>query len=255
MPDHRTADNDSYPWDVRESVLDSGRFSALALREWQRSLDLNAQVVESERRRNVDVHTITTSQCRDVGPLIELARWEEAEQLLARCQQVFEDQTDMAMLARLVGARAELEARRGHKEAAAGQGRTALRLFYAHANPEDIAIGHWNLGGYLGKLGGARAEELAHKLASALIFRCTGLDYNLEQAVRELADELRKDGGTRNLPAAATQVIEVAELTEEVRLGALLNTLQSDPYALQKALAEIIRDVASAADPSAEKPG
>lgn len=255
LPDHPDDDQDSSPWDVRESVLDGGRSSAFDLGELQRSLDLNAQVVESERRRNADVYTVATTQLYDVAPLVELERWEEAEQLLARCQQVFEDHDDMTGLARLVHARAEIEARHGHKQAAADQGRNALRMFYDYATPEDIAIGHRNLAGYLGKLGGARAEELAHKLAGMLIFRCTGLDYNLEQAVRELAGELRQDGGTENLPAAVTQVIEFAELTGEVRFGALLNTLQPDSHALQEALTEIIRDVASGADPAAGEPG
>jgi hypothetical protein len=46
------------------------------------------------------------------------------------------------------------------------------------------------------------------------------------------------------LPATVAQVVLTAELTEGVRLGALLAALQPDPQAVDAALAEILRAAA-----------
>jgi hypothetical protein len=198
---------------------------------------------------------ITVSRFRDVGPLVELGRLEEAERLLAECQRVFEDHADMTLLARVFNARAGLEAAFGHGRAAADLGRTALRMFYARPEPEDIAIGHYDLAVFLGTLGGDRAGQRAHWLAGALIFRLTGMDHYLKDTVRGLADELRKDGDAEGLPSTVAQVVAVAEQTEGVRLGVLLKTLQPAPQALEEGLAEILREAASATDPSTGEPG
>jgi hypothetical protein len=52
------------------------------------------------------------------------------------------------------------------------------------------------------------------------------------------------------LPVTVAQVIETAELTEGVRLGALLAALQPDPQAVEAALAEILRAAAAPETPA-----
>jgi tetratricopeptide (TPR) repeat protein len=239
-----------HPWNVREAILDTGWFSALATGDWQRCLDLNAEVAASVRQRGAGVHEVTRTRFNDAGPLTRLGRVEEAGRLLAECQRVFEDHADTPMLARVLTARASLEAALGRWPAAADLARAALRLAYARPEPRDIAIGHHNLSNHLGHLGGDRAGQRAHRLAAALIFRLSGMAHDLADTVRDLAAELRGGDPAAQLPATVAQVVATAELTEGVRLGALLAALQPDPRTVEDALAENLRAAAAPETPA-----
>src|SRR5262249_51688634 len=118
------------PWNVRETVINTGNASALAMGEWALWLELNAGIVASIRQRGAGVHEVTRFRVNDAGPLIRLGRLAEAGQLLAECQRVFEDYADTARLARVLSIRADLEAELGRQGAAADLERAALRLFY-----------------------------------------------------------------------------------------------------------------------------
>jgi hypothetical protein len=119
--------------------------------------------------------------------------------------------------------------------------RAALRLSYARPEPQGIAASHRNLAIYLGRLGGDRAGQRAHRLAAVLIWRLSGMTHNLAESVRTLAVELRGEDSATRLPATAAQVVATAELTEGVRLDTLLAALQPDPRAVEDALTEILR--------------
>ena len=137
-------------------------------------------------------------------------------------------------------------------QAAADLERAALRLRYARPEPRDIAIGHHNLATYLGRLGSDRAGQRAHRLAAALIYRLTGMAHDLADTVRVLAAELRADGGAEpSLPSTVAQVVALAERTEGVHLAALLAALESDPAAIESALAEILTAAATPPDEDA----
>jgi hypothetical protein len=247
LPD-RPADNETVvPWHVREAILGTGYISALAVRDLQRCLDLNAEITASMRRRGAGVHEVTRTRFDAAAPLIGLGRLAEAERLLDDCQWVFEDHADTTMLARVFGTRASLVAVLGHWQAAADFARIALRLRYARPEPEDIAIGHYNLASYLGRLGGNRAEQRAHRFASALVFGLAGMGHDLDDTVRALADELGEDDDAVGLPSTVAEVVAIAGLTEGVRLGDLLAALQPDPWIVEDALAEILRAAAESA--------
>ncbi len=190
------------------------------------------------------MHEVTGTRFNDAWPLIELGRLGEAGRLLAECQRVFEDHADTPRLAVVLGTRAILENKFGRRLAAADLARTALRLGYARPEPRDIAVGHHNLAIYLGELDADRAGQRAHRLAAALIRQLSGMAHDLADTVRALAAELRGDDPAVQLPATVAQVVATAELTEGVRLGALLATLQPDPQAVEAALAEILRTAA-----------
>ena len=66
------------------------------------------------------------------------------------------------------------------------------------------------------------------------------MTHALADAQRELAADLR-DGPGPDLPATLAAVIQVAELTDGVRLADLIADLQPDPQAAEQALAEILR--------------
>ena len=189
------------PWNVRETILDTGRASALATGDWQRCLDLNAEIVASERQRGAGEHEVTRTRFNDAAPLIRLGRLGEAGRLLAECQRVFEDHADTPRLARVLSTRASLEDELGHRQAAADLARAALRLSYARPEPRDIAIGHHNLANLPGAAGGDRAGQRAHRLAAALIFRLSGMAHDLADTVRVLAEELRGGDPAARPPA------------------------------------------------------
>lgn len=246
----RPAGNETFsPWYVRETtILGASHASALALEQWQQGLDLNAEILTSRRLRGADPHEIARTRFNDAWPLIRLGQLAEAGQLLRACQQVFEDHRDTAMLAMVLGARADLEDVLGHPESAEGFAQSALRLGYARPDPRAIATCHHNLARYLRKAGGDPAGQRAHQLASALICQLTGMTHDLARSQRALATELHKGPGAvvGRLPATLAETIQVAEQTDGVRLGKLITALQPDARAAEEALAQILR---TAVDP------
>ena len=128
LPARPAASETVAPWNVRETILDIGRSSALATGDWQRCLDLNAEIAASQRERGAGVHEVTRTRFNDAGPLIRLGRLAEAGRLLADCQRVFEDHADTTTLATVLSTRADLEDALGHRQAAADLERAALRL-------------------------------------------------------------------------------------------------------------------------------
>jgi tetratricopeptide (TPR) repeat protein len=237
----RPADTEAViPWNVRELILSVGHTSALATRDWQRCLDLNAEVVSSKRERGAGVHDVTRTRFNDAPPLIQLGRVVEAGRLLADCQRVFEDHADTAALATVLSTRAGLEDKLGRRQAAADLERAALRLYYARPEPQDVAISHHNLAVYLGRLGVDRTGQWAHWLTAALIYWLAGMAHDLAATVSSLAGELRADDGGEALPSTVAEVAAVAQLTEGVRLSELLAALQPDPRVVEAALAEIL---------------
>jgi hypothetical protein len=244
LPARPAADDPVSPWNVREGILDTGYQSALAMGMWQLCLDLNAEIAASTRERGAGAHELTRTRFSDAGPLIRLGRLAEAGRLLRDCQRLFEEHRDIPMLATVLSTRASLEAALGHP--AADLARTALRPRYARPDPRDIAVSHHTLASYLGVED--RTGRRAHRLAAAFIWKLTGMTYNLARTVGDLAAELHDDPVEAGLPATAAQVIEVAERTEGVHLGGLLDALAPERRIVEKALADILRDAAAMVD-------
>ena len=60
------ADNETIePWNVRETILNIGCASALALGEWQQCLDLNAAILASMRARGASAYEIIRFRYND----------------------------------------------------------------------------------------------------------------------------------------------------------------------------------------------
>jgi hypothetical protein len=243
LPARPAADETASPWNVRETILDTGRHSAGATGRWQLCLDLAAEIAASERERGAGAHARARTRFNDAEPLIALGRLAEAGRMLRDCQRVFEEHSDIPALAVVLGARASLEDELGHRDTAADLARTALRLHYASPDPRDIAISHHNLASYHGA--GDRAGRRAHRLAAALIRQLTGMTHYLADTMRVLAAELREDPADAAIPATAVAVIEVAERTEGVRLGDLLDALEPDRRTVEQSLAEILHAAAT----------
>ena len=255
LPARADADNASDPWNVRETILDTGHTSALATGDWQRCLDLNAEIAASERERGAGVHEVTQTRFNDAGPLIELGRLAEAGRLLADCQRVFEDHADTAKLARVLGTRAALEDELGHGQAAAdlAAGCVAVLLCPARApghrdRPTTTWLASWR-GWVVTGRGSGRTGSPPRSSSRWPAWPTMPL----KPCVSWRA-ELRAGDAGEALPSTVAQVVEAAGRTEGVRLGELLAALQPDPRVIESTLAEILR-AAAALPPGGSAPG
>ena len=237
------------PWNVRETILDTGSGSAQALEEWQLCLNLNAAILASERARGASDYEIIRFRYNDAGPLIQLGRLADAERLLLETQQAYEDQNDIGSLQQVLSTRAVLEIRRGRPQQALELERTAIRLAYIRPQPRDIAISHHQLAIYLHRTEADPVAARAHRLAAALLFQLTGMTHELAGTSKMLATELRRDAEQESLPGSVDEVIRVAEQTEGVHLDQVITVLQSDRQAVADALTEILSTAADT-DPS-----
>jgi tetratricopeptide (TPR) repeat protein len=234
------------PWNVREAILDVGRVSALALREWQECLDLSTEILASKQGRGATIYEIASTRFNDAAPLIRLGRLADAARILLECQQVYQDHGDITRLSRVLSTRADLEHERGHPQAALAFERTAIRLRYTHPEPRDVAISHHNLAVYLREAGIDPAARRAHRLAAALIYQLTGMNHQLAGTLGALAAEMRADPDPPDpLPATLAAVIEAAERTEGVHLGQLIAVLQPDAGATAAALTQLLQAAAN----------
>ena len=242
-----------YQWAVREAILNTAWAAAIACEDWRLSLDLNAEVLQSKRAREAGSVEIARTQMYDAVPLIKLDRLDEAGQQLGECQVIFEDAADPALLAMVLGFRAELEDIRGHGQAAVDLARAALRYEYARGELREIAVDHHHLASYLRAAGFDAVEQRAHRLAAAIVFRLTGLLHDLEVTTRALANDLAGPIADVRLPATVNAVISVVQQTSGVLLRELLDRLgASDPdaeQAMQRALQEAAELAPTAADP------
>lgn len=241
LPDTTGANEAVSPQNIRELVYEVGRDMALAVGDWEGALALNAGVVGSARRRNVSDYDLARARINDNVALVRLGRYEEADQLLRQCQQIFEDHQDFSYLASVFYGRAELEDELGHRETAVQFGRTALRLRYTyHRDPAAIITDHYNLAIYLRKLGAEPVEHRAHRLAAGLIAGLAGMADRLHAAIDGLAADLHEDNGLTPIPGSLSEVTYWVEETDGVRFGTLVASLATDPGAAEALLGEVL---------------
>jgi tetratricopeptide (TPR) repeat protein len=245
LPATRAENEVIEPWNVRETVLDTGRSSAQALEEWQQALDLNAAILASEQARGADPYEIIRFRYNDARPLMELGRLDDAESILLEAQRAYEDQNDITRLQRVLSTRALLESKRERIPQALELERTAIRLGYVRPEPRDISVRHYQLTVYLLSSGSEPTVARAHLLAAALLCQLTGMTHELGLASRALAVHLRLVADRDDLPGSIDEVIRLAEQTEGVYLDRLITALQPDRLAVADALAEILRAAAS----------
>ncbi|SFN89001.1 hypothetical protein SAMN05660359_00452 [Geodermatophilus obscurus] len=238
LPEERGHDETVQPWNVREATLDVGRWAAMAQGRWQEALDLNAEQLDSLRRRGAGPYELAYSAFNDYWPLLHLSRLEEADRLLRACQDQFEQADDTRLLGKVLSARADLADRQGHREAAIRLDEIALRYLYAGGDARTIAAGHNNLAGRQKQAGAAPAVWLAHRLATALLHRLTGADQDLHKDLHILARDLTAPAA---VPATVEQVQATVEQVEGVHLAALIDALEPDPARQQATLDELLR--------------
>jgi hypothetical protein len=249
LPDQRAANDRVNPWNVREGILDIGRLSAVALQRWDDALDLNEEIASTKQRRGASRHEITRTQFNDYLPLLGRGRLADVAQLLRTCQDVFAAAGDSMQLAAVYGARAELEDKRDRLADAVDLQRTALRLWYIHPDPRELATAHHNFANYLSRTAGKSAEQCAHRLTASLLHHLTGNSQELTKTLEALASEFRSDThgpdappvpATPVLPTTLAEVIRVVDAGDGFRFGNLVATLCPDPTTAERALVNLL---------------
>ncbi len=215
-------DNAVTPWNVREILLNVGMLAARGLGRWQQALDLNAEVLESMRRRGASDPELVYAAFNDYGSLLNLDRPLEARELLIRCRAVDEATNNIPSLGKTMSALADVENTLGHRERAIALETDALRYKYLTGDPDSISASHHNLADHL-RLDGRDPEQVwAHLLAAAVIRYLTG-GGELTLTINNLA--ALQGSHPDDAPAAIEQVIGLVEDLDGVHLGELLHRL------------------------------
>ncbi|SIN26215.1 CHAT domain-containing protein [Micromonospora cremea] len=239
LPDERAPNDATQPFNVREAILNIGVLAAQDLGRHQAALDLNAENVASKQRRGAGLREIARSQFNGYHSLIVLGRLDQAEKLLLFCQQIYEDQNDIRGLEKVLAARGILAARQGRHEQAVTLDQAALRYGYLQPDSREIAGEHYNLAADLAATGARPAEQLAHRLAGAVLLHLIGDSHRLASAVRDLARDVYRLGNV-SLPTTVEQVAHQVDQTKGVRFSDLITTLAPDPHTADQALTAVI---------------
>jgi tetratricopeptide (TPR) repeat protein len=229
------------PWSVREGILDTGGFAAMRLERWETALALNAERVASQEARGAPVLEVARTRFNAYGALLRLGRYGEAHALLHACRAVFEREGDVAGLGKVFSALADLEDKLGHRGQAIAFQETALRYTYLSGDPEDCAIGHFNLSIWLKRAGAEPKTCLAHRLAAGVIRFQTGSGY-LATTLRNLAIDFAQFAPDPSpLPASFDELCNIVETVEGVRFRELFERLPRRAPTGDEALQEVVR--------------
>ncbi|MFH1909018.1 MAG: hypothetical protein ABIL11_16830 [Chloroflexota bacterium] len=207
LPEQSDADETANPWNVRETLLDTGRSAAMRSEQWETALALNAECLGYKRRRGADEVELARAAFNDYGPLLRLERYREARTLLEGCRAVDERAGDVGGLGADYSALADLEYQEGNHPAAARFEHLALRYRYQAGQPEDCAISHHNLANYLERSAAAPETVLAHRLAAGAIRAQIGSGM-LQSTIRNIANS--------PMPPAPPPFEQVCAIVEQV---------------------------------------
>jgi tetratricopeptide (TPR) repeat protein len=227
------------PWNVRESILQTGALAAGDLGRWEVALALNDEVTHSRAARHAPALEQARSRFNDYGPLLALGRLEEARALLHGCRAVYQAEGAIPQLGMVFSALADLEANLGHQQDAIALERAALRYKYAAGDPNLVAVSHYNLANHLRRAGGNPALVVAHRLAATLLDYQTGSGL-LAGILRRLAGELA-EFGEQAVPGSFEVLCARVGQVEGVRLAELLAGPPGPAGDGDQALAEVLR--------------
>ena len=102
------------PYNVLETLFGTMAASAQELKLWQASLDFNAEVVASLRRRGATRGDVALDLFNDWIPMANLGHVQEARDLVVKCRLIFEEE-EHHLLLRATYALARLEEGLGHQ--------------------------------------------------------------------------------------------------------------------------------------------
>ncbi|WP_179118191.1 CHAT domain-containing protein [Saccharothrix sp. ALI-22-I] len=224
------------PWSVRERTALLGAIVANSLGQWQRALDLNAVVRESERRRGASAGEMAMTRFNDYSGLLGLGRVTEAVELLRECLVVFQSENRVAEVGKTFGALADAESMLHHIDRAVELGKEALRINYAYGDPLTIQTGHTNLGRYF-NLSWTTDLAWAHCAAASVIAHQIG-SRDLEKLAHPLSVILAEHG---EQTGEFDRICALVDEVEGVHLADLVDRLPRRAPDGQQALDEVVR--------------
>ena len=130
LPEQSDQPEVAAPYNVRETILDTGRYAALQLERWEDALAFNAEILESKEHRGASAFEIARNRFNDYGPLLRLGRIAEARSLLLDCREIYEREHNTQELGMVLSALADVEDEAGHGQDAIDLERNALRYKY-----------------------------------------------------------------------------------------------------------------------------
>jgi hypothetical protein len=207
-------------WNVRETLLDTGRGAAMFLEKWDEALDFNGEIVRVKKGRGADMLEILRAQFNDYVPLLGLERYAEVGTVLQVCRAGFENACDIEMIGKVFGALAQLEYAEGRCSAAVRFEENALLYAYQTHAPESCAGCHQNLAGYIKAAKVDSVLAFAHRLAAASIY----LQISSGRLVPVLHD-LATSSTLPATPPSFAEVVAAVEHSEGVRFADLFARL------------------------------
>ena len=230
------------PWNVGETLLDLERYSASQLYQWERALELNAQIGASQSGRGAEPLQLASTRYNDYHPLVALKRFPEARALIEECRPVFETDGNPERLAGILAATASLEHAVRGPAAAIVFAEAALRLHYRAQHPAGCAAGHFNLANYLMWASAPAARSLAHHVAATAIGLLTQSGM-LRIGFNALVVQILALGpGARNeMPASFEQLrvrVDAVDGVAFLPMIEMLNNEQTNLEGLVKAIVE-----------------
>jgi len=230
LPDPPDANDGSIEvWNVREGLLDTGRWAALQLEQWQVCLDLNAETLRITEARGAPALERARTRFNDYGPLLRLQRHAEVRGVLEACLTTFQRENAIPELAGAYSALADLEDHLGHHEAARGLAETSFRFRYISSGPDRVAISHFNYANYLTRTAAQARLILAHRLAATLLGAVTQAGQTASRLLA-LGRDLRRLGpdAAAALPGDIATLRATVEQIEGVKFGDMLRRFIDD---------------------------
>ena len=226
------------PWNIRETLIETGAGAALDLGHWQHALDLNTERVALMRQRAATAAELATAQFADYGALLGLDRLAEARDLLLRCRETFDTTNNTAMLGKTIGALAHVEAALGRPHHAIDLQKDALRYVYLTGDPRAITVDHHNLAAILQRTNADLRHIWANYLAAATARYQTG-DGQLATDLTAISRLLATHPDTA--PTTITEVTTTVDHIDGVHLADLLTRLPGRAPTPQAAMDEVLR--------------
>ena len=221
LPESGGADEAATPWAVREGILDTARFAAIALERWDEAISLNAEQVASLQARGATEFEVASIRFNECGPLLSLKRYADAYALLIACRDAFERAGATGRLGDVFGTLAHLEDLLGHSARAIDFAQAGLRYSYLARAVDACAVEHFNLANYIWRAAGSPDAAVAHRLAAVLIAFQTASG-RCQSWIEALSIHLASFGNTAPpVPPSFADLCAIVERVEGVRFAEL----------------------------------
>ncbi|WFE27366.1 hypothetical protein O7623_29785 [Solwaraspora sp. WMMD791] len=225
---------------LQVAMLHHGVGAAKAIAEWELALSLNDRILHQLAAIGASAAERAYYRFSGYAALLELGLWQDCERVLADSERAFRAADDTPMVAAVLSARAIVASRRGEPFLALEFDREALATAYAVGDLGTVSQVHVNYANHLAQAGGAPTERVAHRLASALLYRLAGNAPMVERALAGVAVEPRRTGLRATLPRSLSELARRVAVVPGVDLVGMLAALGADAVAVNDAFDRLV---------------